>query len=65
MELAGVKDVLAKCYGSTASVNVVRATLKALREMESPARVAQKKDLEKRLKMADSKRNNNKAKEKQ
>ena len=42
LELAGVKDVLAKCYGSTTSVNVVRATLKALREMESPARVAQR-----------------------
>ena len=42
LELAGVKDVLAKCYGSTTPVNVVRATLKALREMESPARVAQR-----------------------
>ena len=42
LELAGVKDVLAKCYGSTTSVNVVRATLKALREMESPARVAKR-----------------------
>ena len=42
LELAGVKDVLAKCYGSTTPVNVVRATLKALREMESPARVAKR-----------------------
>ena len=42
LELAGVKDVLAKCYGSTTPVNVVRATLIALREMESPARVAQR-----------------------
>ena len=36
------KNVLAKCYGSTTPVNVVRATLKALREMESPARVAKR-----------------------
>ena len=42
LELAGVKDVLAKCYGSTTPVNVVRATLKALREMESPALVAKR-----------------------
>ena len=42
LELAGVKDVLAKCYGSTTPVNVVRATLKALSEMESPARVAKR-----------------------
>ena len=34
LELAGLKDVLAKCYGSTTPVNVVRATLKALSEME-------------------------------
>ena len=42
LELAGVKDVLAKCYGSTTPVNVVRATLKALSEMESPARVSKR-----------------------
>ena len=42
LELAGVKDVLAKCYGSTTPVNVVRATLNALKDMESPARVAKR-----------------------
>ena len=42
LELAGVKDVLAKCYGSTTPVNVVRATLRALRDLESPARVAKR-----------------------
>ena len=36
------KNVLAKCYGSTTPVNVVRATLKALRDMESPAQVAKR-----------------------
>ena len=42
LELAGVKDVLAKCYGSTTPANVVQATLKALVEMESPKRVLER-----------------------
>jgi len=42
LELAGVQDVLAKCYGSTTPVNVVQATLKALEEMESPKKVSQR-----------------------
>tara|TARA_B100001750_G_scaffold243975_1_gene260316 strand:+ start:1631 stop:2122 length:492 start_codon:yes stop_codon:yes gene_type:complete len=42
LELAGVQDVLAKCYGSTTPVNVVQATLKALREMESPKLVKER-----------------------
>ena len=40
LELAGVQDVLAKCYGSTNPVNVVRATINALSAMESPETVA-------------------------
>jgi len=40
LELTGIQDVLAKCYGSTTPVNVVQATLKALKEMESPRAVA-------------------------
>jgi len=43
LELAGVQDVLAKCYGSTNPVNVVRATFKALRDMKSPEDVAAKR----------------------
>ena len=39
-EAAGVKDVLAKCIGSTNPVNVVRATINALSAMESPETVA-------------------------
>ena len=39
LELAGVQNVLAKCYGSTNPVNVVRATINALSEMESPETV--------------------------
>ena len=40
LELAGVQNVLAKCYGSTNPVNVVRATINALSAMESPEKVA-------------------------
>lgn len=40
LELAGVQNVLAKCYGSTNPVNVVRATINALSQMESPDKVA-------------------------
>ncbi len=43
LELAGVKNVLAKCYGSTNPVNVVRATFKALENMRSPEDVAAKR----------------------
>ena len=42
LELAGVQDVLAKCYGSTTPINVVRATLQALEQMESPKRVSKR-----------------------
>ena len=40
LELAGVQNVLAKCYGSTNPVNVVRATINALSALESPETVA-------------------------
>ncbi len=40
LELAGVQDVLAKCYGSTNPVNVVRATINGLKSVQSPERVA-------------------------
>lgn len=42
-EAVGVRDVLAKCIGSTNPVNVVRATLKGLREMQQPEDVAIKR----------------------
>ena len=45
LELAGVHNVLAKCYGSTNPVNVVRATVKALSVMRSPAEIAAKRGL--------------------
>lgn len=43
LELAGVHNVLAKCYGSTNPVNVVRATFNALKEITSPDAVAAKR----------------------
>jgi small subunit ribosomal protein S5 len=45
LEAAGVHDVLAKCYGSTNPVNVIRATFKALTRMRSPQQVAAKRGL--------------------
>ena len=43
LEIAGVQNVLAKCYGSTTPVNVVRATFEALKTMASPESVAAKR----------------------
>jgi len=43
LEIAGVHNVLAKCYGSTNPVNVVRATIKALQSISSPDEVAAKR----------------------
>ena len=45
LEIAGVHNVLAKCYGSTNPVNVVRATVKGLSQMRSPEDVAAKRGL--------------------
>ena len=43
LEVAGVKNVLAKSYGSRNPINVVRATLNALDEQRSPHDVAAKR----------------------
>lgn len=43
LEIAGVQNVLAKCYGSTNPVNVVQATFKALQSISSPDEVAAKR----------------------
>ena len=43
LEVAGVQNVLAKCYGSTNAANVVQATFKGLRDMTSPEQVAAKR----------------------
>lgn len=43
LEVAGVHNVLAKCYGSTNPINVVRATFEGLKAMASPESVAAKR----------------------
>ena len=43
LELAGIKAVLAKTYGSTNPINVVRATVKGLASVESPEQVAERR----------------------
>ena len=43
LEAVGVKDVLAKATGSRNPINLVRATLRGLSEMQSPARIAAKR----------------------
>ena len=43
LEAVGVKDVLAKATGSRNPINLVRATLRGLSEMHSPARIAAKR----------------------
>jgi small subunit ribosomal protein S5 len=45
LEVAGVKNVLAKAYGSTNPGNIVRATVAALNSMKSPAEVCAKRGL--------------------
>lgn len=42
-EVMGVKNVLAKCLGSSNPVNVVRATVNGLLSMTSPAAIAEKR----------------------
>ena len=43
LELAGVHNVLAKCYGSTNPVNVVGLPSRDLRDMSVPGDVAAKR----------------------
>lgn len=43
LEVAGVHNVLAKAYGSTNPINVVRATIDGLENMNSPEMVAAKR----------------------
>ena len=42
-ECAGVRNVLAKSYGSRNPINVVRATINGLREIHSPQQIAAKR----------------------
>jgi small subunit ribosomal protein S5 len=43
LECAGVRNVLAKSYGSRNPINVVRATMNALAGMRSPTQIAAKR----------------------
>ena len=43
LECAGVRNVLAKSYGSRNPINVVRATISALSEIRSPDEIAAKR----------------------
>ena len=43
LECAGVRNVLAKSYGSRNPINVVRATVKALASLRSPDEIAAKR----------------------
>lgn len=43
LEVAGIHNVLAKIYGSTNPINVVRATMNALKNMQSPEKIALKR----------------------
>ncbi|MBL4830245.1 MAG: 30S ribosomal protein S5 [Aliivibrio sp.] len=45
LEVVGVRNVLAKAYGSTNPINVVRATILGLSGMKSPEMVAAKRGL--------------------
>ncbi len=42
-EVAGVRDVIAKCIGSTNPINVVKATIEGLNSIRSPEQIAAKR----------------------
>ena len=43
LDAVGIRNVLAKAYGSTNPYNMVRATLNALENLHSPADIAAKR----------------------
>ncbi|VFP77902.1 30S ribosomal protein S5 [Buchnera aphidicola] len=42
LEVVGIQNILAKIYGSTNPINVVRATIDGLKKIRSPEMIAQK-----------------------
>ncbi|MFK5954857.1 MAG: 30S ribosomal protein S5 [Planctomycetota bacterium] len=46
LELAGVRDVLTKCYGSTNSINLVKATIVALGALRTKEEIAELRGVE-------------------
>ena len=43
VESAGIRDIVTKCYGSTNPHNVVKATFEALRMLEMPDRILERR----------------------
>ena len=52
VEAAGIRDILTKVYGSTNPVNVVRATLEALRDLTSAEQVSARRGVQVRVVVA-------------
>jgi small subunit ribosomal protein S5 len=44
VEVAGIRDVLSKCIGTNNKINVVHATIEALRQLETPDHVAARRE---------------------
>jgi len=44
LEVLGIHNVLAKTYGSTNPINVIRATMDGLSKMRTPEKIAQKRN---------------------
>ncbi|NHB84084.1 hypothetical protein G7085_03945 [Tessaracoccus sp. HDW20] len=45
LECAGIHDVLSKSLGSSNAINVVHATVEALKQLETPEAVASRRGL--------------------
>ncbi len=43
VECAGIRDILSKSMGSDNPINIVRATVKALKDMDTPEKVAKRR----------------------
>jgi small subunit ribosomal protein S5 len=52
VEAAGIRDILTKVYGSTNPVNVVRATLEALRDLKSAEELSARRGVQVRAVVA-------------
>jgi small subunit ribosomal protein S5 len=46
VESAGIQDILSKCLGTSNAHNVVRATIKALKELRDPSTIATRRGMQ-------------------